>query len=686
MTFINPLMLLGLGLIAVPVIIHLFNLRKAQKVNFSSLMFVRQIEETEIKKLRLKELILLLIRILLITFLVLSFANPVMESRFSLTDIKNKTALLFLDNSFSLNNISGKVNNFEECKSSASEISGLYNPTDNLRIFSGTNNLTVSSDIQGAEISHKPFFINEILETVNINLEKEKSILNEVIAVSDFSRANFKEYSGSGNYSADKDNIYFYLLDISEREPANISIQDVQLINQFPDLNTDMVFKVSIRNHNDFSVSSVEFEMSNNGSYAHFSNLDFLENELKEFEINFKPFAYGEQKIESIIKIPNPAEDEIKEDNRFFKVLSIPEEYRILLVSDNYKNASYIIKSFEVFNGADETGRINYILSNIISDEIYDYDALYLIKSGFTENDINLLEKFSSSGKGILIFPPANTDIQNINLLLKRISSLRIESKETNAENIKISEIKTEHSLFKGVFKSGTGESMKQNPESPVLKTYFKILSGENTYPVISFNNGAKFVSEYMKGHSRIILSALSPDFEMSDLPKKNFFLPMIIRGVFLLSNNDNILRTGRINSGVLFDGLRNGIDTVYKPDGTKIITAGNNGSNLSMIMDKYFNKSGFYRVINSKSEEKFYAVNNDINESFMQKINENSALEYFKLKGFSNVRYFNNIEDLKSAIEKNRKGIELTPFFLILAVIFIILEIIYSAFVLRRK
>jgi hypothetical protein len=679
-------MLLGLGLIAVPVIIHLFNLRKARRVNFSSLMFVRRIEETEIKKLRLKEIILLLIRILLISFLVLSFANPVVESKFSLTDIKNKTALLFFDNSFSLNNIPEINNNFEKSKSFASEIANFYNPTDNLLIFSSTGELTLLTDIPKKNISHKPFYINEIFETVNVNLEKNNSILNEIILVSDMSSANFKEYSNNNDFSVDKDNIYLYLLDVSGREPANISIQEVLLINEFVDLNTDMVFRISIKNHNDFPVYSAGFEMKNNKSIAYSENLDFLPGEVKEFEVRFRPYSYGEQKIESELIISNPAEDEIKEDNRFFNVVNIPENYKIIVISDNFENTGYITKSFDVFNPVGVPGRIIYSLKNVITEDVLNYDAVYLIKSGFTDSDINTLEKFSSSGKGIFIFPSHNADIQNFNLFLNRISSFRIESIETNAGNLKISEIKTEHPLFRGVFKTAADDNVIQHPESPVLKSYYKILSGENTYPVISFENEAQFISEYNKGNSRIILSALSPDFEMSDLPEKNFFLPMIIRGVFLLSNNGSIMRTGRIGSGFLFDGIQGGIDIVYKPDGEKVNVYDSTGNSLSFMMNKHFNRNGFYGIINSKSEEKTFAVNNDINESLTRKINENDALEYFKSKGFSNVQYFNQIDNLKSAIEKNRKGIELTPLFLILTVIFIFLEIIYSGFILRRK
>lgn len=683
MSFINPLMLLGLGLIAVPVIIHLFNLRKARKINFSSLMFVRQVEETEIKKLRLKEIILLLIRIFLIVFLVLSFANPVIKSRFTLTDIKNKTVLLFFDDSFSLNNMPANSNYFEKSKSLAADIAGFYNPTDNLLIFRGTGGLIALTDVKESPFSHKPFFINEILETVNLNLAVNNSILNEVILISDFSAINFKEFNGTGGFSADKENVYFYLLDVSDREPSNVSVQNAALISEFPDQNADLVFRVRMKNHNDFPVSYASFEMRNNGVNVYSANLDFTENEIKELEVRFKPFSYGEQKIESAVIIPNPAEDEISDDNRFYNVVNIPENIRIMLVSDNLENVNYISKSLDVFNEGSGTGRMSYIIRNSVTEEINGYDVLYLVKKDFTESDVNLLEKFSSAGKGIFIFPPADAELQNFNSLLKRISSLGIESKEFSDGNVKISEIKTEHPLFKGVFRTVGNEYLTQSPESPDMKSYFRILAGENTYPVISLNNGVPLISEYSKGNSKIILSALPPDFQMSDIPAKNFFLPMLIRGVYLLSDNNSVVRNGRISSDFVREIIKKNIDTVFAPDGTGIAVSGNN---LSKLIRSQFNGTGFYQISDSASGKITFAVNNDSAESFFGKYNENSSVDYFKSNGFPNVQYFTNTSDLKSAVENNRKGIELTPFFLILAVLFIILEIIYSSFLLRRK
>ena len=48
MTFLNPLLLIGLVAAAIPIIIHLLNLRKLKIVEFSSLQFLKELQKTKI--------------------------------------------------------------------------------------------------------------------------------------------------------------------------------------------------------------------------------------------------------------------------------------------------------------------------------------------------------------------------------------------------------------------------------------------------------------------------------------------------------------------------------------------------------------------------------------------------------------------------------------------------------------
>ncbi len=76
MVFTYPWFLLGLLAVAIPIAIHLFELRKPQRLLFSNVEFIREVKLVTARQRKLKHLLVLAARIGLVVFLVLLFAQP----------------------------------------------------------------------------------------------------------------------------------------------------------------------------------------------------------------------------------------------------------------------------------------------------------------------------------------------------------------------------------------------------------------------------------------------------------------------------------------------------------------------------------------------------------------------------------------------------------------------------------
>ena len=76
MIYQNPQILYALLALAIPIIIHLFNFRKHEKIYFSSIRFLEEIKTKNKKKRNLKNLLILLSRLLALAFLIIAFAKP----------------------------------------------------------------------------------------------------------------------------------------------------------------------------------------------------------------------------------------------------------------------------------------------------------------------------------------------------------------------------------------------------------------------------------------------------------------------------------------------------------------------------------------------------------------------------------------------------------------------------------
>lgn len=80
MVFTYPWVLLGLLGVLIPMAIHLFELRRPQRMLFSNVEFIREVQLVTARQRKLKHLLVLASRIAFVVFLVLLFAQPVLRS------------------------------------------------------------------------------------------------------------------------------------------------------------------------------------------------------------------------------------------------------------------------------------------------------------------------------------------------------------------------------------------------------------------------------------------------------------------------------------------------------------------------------------------------------------------------------------------------------------------------------
>src|SRR5262245_64850274 len=81
MAFLTPLFLVGLGALAIPVLIHLIQRERKRVVEFPSLMFVRRIPYQSVRRRRIRHWFLLFIRAAAVALIVLAFARPFTQPR-----------------------------------------------------------------------------------------------------------------------------------------------------------------------------------------------------------------------------------------------------------------------------------------------------------------------------------------------------------------------------------------------------------------------------------------------------------------------------------------------------------------------------------------------------------------------------------------------------------------------------
>ena len=100
MQFKYPAVLYFLFILIIPILVHLFNLQKFKKIEFTNVQFLKKISLETRKNSKLKKLLILATRILSFTALIFTFSQPYFGGK----KIEgNRLNYIYLDNSESLN-------------------------------------------------------------------------------------------------------------------------------------------------------------------------------------------------------------------------------------------------------------------------------------------------------------------------------------------------------------------------------------------------------------------------------------------------------------------------------------------------------------------------------------------------------------------------------------------------------
>jgi hypothetical protein len=183
MQLVHPWFLLGLLTIAIPVVIHLLQLRKPQRVLFTNTAFIRDVELVTVRHRRLQQLLLLIARGIAVTALVIAFCQPFVPAKSSASGADSEVALS-VDNSFSMQSLSVNGQRLFDSAVKEARILGQSTSFRKLRLLQGG----------GASVPKKVFLtkLDELGLNAKLGVAVSKgSPVEPLYVFSDFQRNSF---------------------------------------------------------------------------------------------------------------------------------------------------------------------------------------------------------------------------------------------------------------------------------------------------------------------------------------------------------------------------------------------------------------------------------------------------------------------------------------------------------------
>jgi hypothetical protein len=717
MTFLNPAILWGLAAISIPIIIHIFNLKKTKKIEFSTLMFLKEIQQSKYKKIKLKQLLILLCRIAMIILLVLAFARPFQKGYLGADEKARSSVLLILDNSFSMQSREQQGSEFELAKSKILETVNLLGEDDEIfytttsdidkpsriNLFKDINALKDS--VMNSKVSDVTRYFNEVIVYAKRILESSANTYKEIFLFTD-GQKNFIE--GLEQIPSKIELDEFTKVNViltGNRAGNNISLDTINTVTKIFERNRNVKLKCTVNNRNNFNVSNKSIVINfSGGKYRDEKVIDIPSNSSVEVEFNFTPevtgFAGGYiELIQSEI-----SDDEIVNDNKRFFSFYVPSKVKLLMASNSPSDLDYVklaLSSSEELmrdssNNKAEFFDIKQISTGGLANEtLNSYDCVLLADyPTFSNSDADKLYEYVQSGGGVVIYPGSNINIENYNnVFLKRFELPPITNYYGSAraeESIIFSKIDFEHPIFEGIFKEQNPSGKNFTKESPHIKYGLNLLPGNNTLGIIKLNNEKSFLNEYTSGKGKILFYSVTPDMVNSDFPASSLFSPITVRSILYLANSSQLKEavTGRDYFAEL-SKLTNGDDTLKLKNLQNTVNENlkvSAKSDAITDLKPFLTYSSVYTIQQSGQVVFSFPCNPEKSESGTEKIENKDIENNLKSRFEEGITVISPTAALSASVFELRTGREIWQYFLIAALLFLALETLISRLILKTS
>ncbi|MGY0392532.1 BatA domain-containing protein [Bizionia sp. KMM 8389] len=635
MQFKHPEILYALCLLLIPIIVHLFQLRKFQRATFTNVAFLKKVSLQTRKSSQIKKWLVLTTRLLLLAFAIIAFAQPYFSKNTSFNS-KPET-VIYLDTSFSMQ---AKGEQGELLKRAIQEIIenveinqpiSLYT---NSAVFKNTTLKSIQNDLLQLDYDSNQLPYDAALIKGSKLFSDAKNTSKNLIFISDFQKQD-------KSFTDLSDSLYhIHAVQLKPVSTQNIAIDSLSISSRTLNNTTLQVFLST----NGTSEISLPLSLYDGGKLLAKTTTKITNKAVAEFVITEKNIRNGHVNIE---------DNNLLFDNELFFNIAKPSIINVLNIYNQQPN-NYLERLFpdEEFQfAASSLKQLNY--SSLEKQQVIILDELDVIPSSLS----NSLKAFMNTGGYVIIIPSVTSKIDSYNNLL---SSRGIKLTTAVSTQKRVTGINYAHPIYAKVF-----EKQTTNFQYPKVNSFYTV-SYQNNNVALSFEDGKPFLVT----NKELTLFTAALDSENSNFNAYDLIVPTF----YNLARQS--LRKPQLYATI---GTENTFDIPVKLPQDNVLSLTKNAVNL-IPMQQYFNDKVSITTTDLPEEAGVYNVTNNgetlTQVSFNYNRNE-SLLDYQDLNGLTGVTVTNSVTSIFETLKSDTKINELWKWFAIFALAFLIIEML---------
>ena len=641
------------------------------------------------RNLRIRQLLLLLIRTLIIACLVLAFARPTLQQQGGtiLSDRSNIEAVVLIDNSMSLNEaqLSGTV--LDRLRARFDELQQVFQPGDRISIIQATQpmeQLVPPTQFSGDawETALKKLQPNYLRSDVTGALETASAILansplagKELYVLSDYQTSGFdpKKIQNAIDQATSEMPQKIFHIPVFHDLAENISVDSVAIINRLIEKNQPLEISALVSNHHPEKHLNTMVSVILNGARVEQQQISLAPKSRQH--VSFKLTLTTDGFVEGYVEI-DP--DNLIEDNRLYFNFYVPPQLSIL-----HFMASQLYNSYVPFilRPAIEKGIFalkQQAANNWSSENFSNYNVIILEGiNQFSTSLISRLKNFVENGGGLLIIPGENISTASYQTLFSELNLGKMRGNfgtpSTTEQFLSIDAISWEHPVFEGLFEQ---RPTRLNP----IEIYagYRLLPSAGSNALIRLSDRTPFLVESRLGKGSAFFLASPLQAEWNQLPTKGFVVPLLYRicyysGVTGISERHTIL-TGEVFQTQFWNLEAPYLFQVVGAEDVKFqITPTFSGAAVNLTFPET-DLPGNYKLMHNDRQIATISINHWPEESHNDFFTPDQLASLFP-----DTYLLNDNQPLDEQVKQFRSGKELWRYFVGLALLLLILEMVIS-------
>src|SRR5215468_3741712 len=616
MSFLNPLFLLGLTAVAVPVIVHLVRRTRAPRVEFPSLMFVRRIPQRTIRRRRMQNWLLFALRCLAFMLLVSAFVRPYFGSGQADNNRGQRANVILFDNSFSLR----YGNRFDQAKQRARAVIDETRGNEPTMLvtfgqnYESQNKFTTDTGqlraaLDGVKPGSDATDYVQALRGAEGLFKQTAAADRRIILISDFQAAGRNEAEASYRLPS---NIKLVTIDVGEQNSPNLAITDVGLEPMIYQAKYANKLTARVANFSDDEKTGVRVELQLNDHTVAPREIKIAPRDATTVE--FTGFNLNEGVNRGVIVIDG---DNFTFDNRCNFTLRRAEQMKALAIETATRGRG---ESFYLRNALTTGENLPFNLEvksagSVNPADLKAYRVIILNDAQVNQALAQALVKFVEGGGGLIIATGPHTEPSSFNQVFQDFAPAKLEEAVRltggrGGDYVVMSEIKTDHPIFEVFKRSGRLATAR-------VFGYVRATAGEGAGVIARFEDGSPALIEATRGGGKLLLFTSTLDANWNDLPLTPIYLPLVRQMARYLGEREeraSILVGETFTAAPAKDGTPPAVDA---PNGERITDRKQTNAGELIVAAR---EPGFYRLRYPGNSD-FTAVNLDGKESDLTRL-----------------------------------------------------------------